>query len=86
MLQIDLRDSELQCNRFTGLEEAASAIAVNNFVGFGVTLFAITRDAYAYAWRCPPVEKQGHESNIEVRFKVRKKWSIAKRSNDLKSL
>lgn len=69
ILQIDLRDPELKPNRFTGLEEDATAIAVNNFVGFGVTLFAITKDSYSYAWRCPNVETQGNEVEIETRFK-----------------
>ncbi len=43
VLQLDLRDADMKPNRFTGLEDEATAIAINNFVGFGVTLFAITR-------------------------------------------
>lgn len=70
ILQLDLRDEELKPNRFTGLEEEATAIAVNNFVGFGVTLFAITKDSFSYAWRCPPVEAAGHDIEIETKFKV----------------
>ena len=69
ILQIDLRDPDLSCNRYTGLEEEATAFAVNNFIGFGVTLFAITKDSFSYAWRCPPVESLGHTVDIETRFK-----------------
>lgn len=69
VLQLDLRDADLKPNRFTGLEDEATAIAVNNFVGFGVTLFAITKDSFSYAWRCPPVEAAGHEIEIETTFK-----------------
>lgn len=69
VLQLDLRDQELKPNRFTGLEEDATAIAVNNFIGFGVTLFAITKDSFSYAWRCPPVEAAGHTIEIETTFK-----------------
>ena len=69
ILQLDLRDADHKMNRFTGLEEEATAIAVNNFVGFGVTLFAITKDSYSYAWRCSPTEVDGHEIDIETTFK-----------------
>ncbi len=69
VLQLDLRDNELKPNRFTGLEEEATAIAINNFIGFGVTLFAITKDSFSYAWRCPPVEAAGHDIEIETKFK-----------------
>ncbi len=82
VLQLDLRDAELKPNRFTGLEEEATAIAINNFVGFGVTLFAITKDSFSYAWRCPPVEAAGHDIEIETTFKVKKrkkKFTILKK-------
>ena len=59
ILQLDLRDADHKMNRYTGLEEEATAIAVNNFVGFGVTLFAITKDSFSYAWRCAASDASG---------------------------
>ncbi len=75
LLQLDLRDESARPNRYVGLDDGAMAFAVNNFVGFGVTLFAITKDSFCYAWRCPAVGTKeqvvevsttfaGHESNV----------------------